>query len=438
MIGPLDKHLRKWLLTVAMAARNRIQAAVAALESAGEEQSAKAGPEFATAAAKKARPGGPPDHWVQLVARHAPELLQSGPPDVFGQLSLPVPETDAGLDGSPPEDIRELKYDSGARAQEDQSRAPKEHDDQGSKRQTPAQDQPGAAGDNNAMAGVDATSPEQPRDVPAARGSVADRLRPVRADRPSVSPASEEKTMHRRTLGRKQDARSVAAKGAGNESHEAESPDKRKVAARRFQSTSGQIENLQAGVREQINILASAPSARRGEPGYPESPEYGADSQLDNRMPLHRKAEQEVGFDTRPESGKDSRGLASAQDTEVRITVSQTPGSSDDVGPVSEVRVSSRQHSAHSPRDTEKIDGKAAQQAELSWPSLPGETDSEDVRDSHLTATWPDLPAKRLAGATPASSQMEYYRAAAGSRNMERLRRLDEEQKGKQWNELHF
>lgn len=444
MIAPLGKHLRKWLLGLALAARNRVQAVVAALESAEKEQSVKAGPEIASGAAKKARPGGPPDHWVQLVARHAPELLQSGPPELVRRPPSAVSDSDAGLDGSPPEDIRELKSDSRALAQEDQSRsfalsrAPKEYDDQGRKRQSRAQDHPGQAGANNGMAGVDATSPDQPRDVSAVRGPVAARLGPVRADRPSVSPASEEKTMHRRTSGREQDGRSVPPQGAGNGSHEAKSPDKHTVAARRFQSTSRQIENLQAGVRRQKDILATEPSARRGEPGYPKSPEYGADSQVDTRMPLHRKMEQEVGSDSQSESGKASRGMASAQDTQVKITASQIPGSGYDVGPVSEVRVSNGQRSAYSPRDTEKVDGKVAPPAELSWPSLPGETDFEDVRDSRLAATWPDLPEKPSAEVLSSSNQLEFHPTEAASRNIERLRRLDEEQKGIPWSESHF
>ncbi len=96
MIAQVGKHLRKWLLGLAVAVRNQAQAVVAKMESAEAEAAEGADREAAPGALKTARSGEPPAHWVQLVERHAPELLLPGPPDTVPRAFTPVFETDAG------------------------------------------------------------------------------------------------------------------------------------------------------------------------------------------------------------------------------------------------------------------------------------------------------------------------------------------------------
>ena len=100
MIAQVGKHLRKWLLGMALAVRNQAQAVVAKMESIEAEKSIGAERKIAPGAAKTARSGEPPAHWLQLVKRHAPELLQPGPPYASRPASAQVFETDAGRDES--------------------------------------------------------------------------------------------------------------------------------------------------------------------------------------------------------------------------------------------------------------------------------------------------------------------------------------------------
>ena len=434
MIVPLGKHLRKWLLSVAVAARNRVQTVVAALEYAQEEE---AGPEIAPGGAKKAPPGGPPDHWLQLVERHAPELLQSGLPEVVSRSPSPVPDRGAGVDRSDPEDARELKPDRVASAKADQSRlfassrAPQEYDRPNRKQKAPAQVHPGQAGDNNAIAGRDATSPDHIRGGAAILDPAAIRPGPVR-------PAGEEKTMHRPTLDRERYDSFIQAEGSETKSRAAEGSNKRSVVSRGFKSTGDQIENQRAGAGEAKSIKAPEPTAGRVEPIFPTEPERSTGSTGDARMAAPEKIKQDAGIGTPPGPGGSSRKMASAPNTGGQASASQSPVGQESVRPVSDARITSGQHHAYRRQEGEKDPEKALPPAAPPWPGLPGEEESEDIRDSDLTAAWPDLPEKQSAEVTSPSNQMESYRTTAGSRDMERLRRLDEEQKGRSWNASHF
>ena len=117
MIAPFRRHLRKWLLGVAVAARNGVQTIVARLESTEENKTAEAGFETAPRGAETAHPGGPPDHWVRLVRRHAPELLQPGPPRAVSRMPSPASEVDDGMTDSFPENNPVLE--SGRSLQDD-------------------------------------------------------------------------------------------------------------------------------------------------------------------------------------------------------------------------------------------------------------------------------------------------------------------------------
>jgi len=448
MIVPLGKNLRKWLLGLAVAARNRVQTIVARLESNEEEQTEAAGREIAPGDAKTARPGGPPEHWVQLVKRHAPELLQPGSPDVVSRGRSAVFENDAGMDGSAPQDIRELKSDSATlddgdvSIQEDLSslppRTPKAYDEPDSKRQVPAQDTKRQADGDDRIAGVDTTSPEQTRDEAATHAPKAARPWPARVDRPSVSPAGEEKTMHRRTSDRQRDERSVPAEGPRSGSREAKIPDPGTVAAHRSQSTNGPIENARAGAKDRKIIPASEQSGRQDDHGYPKEPEHEADSLVDTLRPVHREISPATGSDTQAGMGESFKELGSSPGTGVKAPPSQTKSSGNDFRQVNEVRIVNDQGTTYPPGDREKVAEKISTPAELSWPSLPGEKDSEDVRDPHLAATWPSLSAERPSEVTLPANQMELHPTEAETRNIERLRRLDEEQKGRPWSASHF
>ena len=417
MIAPFGKHLRKWLLAVAVAVRNRVQAIVAGLESAEEEQT------------KTARAGGPPDHWVQLVERHAPELLQPGPLSVAARTRSSVFEDDAELDASAPEDIRDLKPTSGALddsdapTQEDLSfssplpQAPKEDDLLVSKRQTPTQVARRQPGDTFRSTGVAATPPKHHRDDVA-----------LYAEEPA--PACEEKRTSTKTLSRKRDEKPAPLQDQTDKIREAETANSRPSAERLSQTPNGLIEKTRAGDEDTKNIPVVEQSARHGEQVHRDKPEYEAGSQPDTHRPVQRELKQKGGNETLTELDEASKGMASAQDTRDIMSAPQIPVSKESAGPVKEARIINGQRTAYPPQDREKVTKKTLPPTELSWPSLPGENDAEDIRDAHLTATWPGLPEDRAPGVGPPSPQLGPHPTEAESRKSEHLQRLEEEQKG--------
>lgn len=441
MIVPLGNNLRKWLLALAVAARHGVQSVVAALESVQEKE---VGPEIAPGGSKKAIPGGPPDHWVQLVERHAPELLQSGPPKVVSRSPSPLPDRAAGLDRSDPEDARELKPDRVLSAKGDQSRflasprAPQEYDRLNRKQESPAQVHPGQAGDNNRTAGAGAKSSNHIRDDAATLDPAAARPGSARSGRSSAWPEGGEKTMHRPALDREKADSFFPAREPDSKSRAAESSNNNTMVSRGFPSTGVQVENQLAGTGEPKSIKAPRPTVRRIEPIYPKESGSSEDSAVDARMPTPEKIEQEAGLGTPPGPVRFSRETASVPNTGGQSSASLIPAGKESVMPVSDARITSGQHHADVRRAGEKDIEKIMPQPEHRWPGLPGEEESEDVRGADLPADWPDLPEKQSAEATSLSSQKELYRTTAGSRDMGRLRRLDEEQRGRSWSESHF
>jgi hypothetical protein len=449
MIVPFGKHLRTWFLGLAVAARNRTQAIVDGLASVEEAQTKKAEREIATGGAKTARPGGPPDHWVQLVRRHAPELLQATPPDVVTRTRSAVFENDAGVDGSAPQDIRDLRSDSGAPGNGDvptdgdllysssPPRAPQAYDDPGGRRQTPAQDDKRQAGEDYRIAGVDSASGGHFRDGAAPPAAAAARPGPVKAGRLAGSPAGNEKKMPGRTSDRVRDEKSVPVEGPKTGTRQAQIPDSRPAAARRFQSTGGSIENARAGEKDRKNIPASEQSGRRGEQSYRRAPEHEAKFPVDTRKPVDREIKRDTGYDTRAEPGDSFKELGSSPGTGVEAPAALIKSSRDDPAHVTEVRIINDQRAASRPHPIQEVAEHTSPPPELSWPSLPGEKDSEDAGDSHLTATWPRLSEERSAEVTSSSNQVEPHPSEETSHNIDRLRRLDEEQKGRPWSASH-
>jgi hypothetical protein len=444
MIAPLGKHLRKWLLGVAVAAGHQIQAVVAALASAEGDPTGEAGPETATGGAKRARTGGPPDHWVQLVARHAPELLQTGTSEVLDWSPSPISGSETGLEGQPREDNQGQKFGSPPPVQGEQSpsfellRAPEEYDNAGNERKTPALGHPDQAGDHRTINGIDAASSGHIRDGAATHDPEATRTGSVRLGQPAVSLSGANKAVHRRAPGRDRHNSFFEVREPTAVFRDAERPDKDAVGDRSSQSSHDPIENQRAGLRESKISKATEPTARRVEPGFSKKPRRSADSAGVARMLTPVEIKRAVDDGIRPGPDGMSQAVTSAQDTAGMMSTQQRPAGKDSAGPANAARIINGRRSVDQRPQMEKETGGTLPPTDLSWPSLPGEKETEDAGDARLTAAWPDLPAQRLAEAKPLSNQMDSYPAATGSRDIERLRRLDEEQKGRSWNASHF
>ena len=443
MIAPFRRHLRKWLLGVAVAARNGVQTIVARLESTEENKTAEAGFETAPRGAETAHPGGPPDHWVRLVRRHAPELLQPGPPRAVSRMPSPASEVDDGMTDSFPENHPVLE--SGRSLQDDGDtpigggptrsyaahRVPESPQDPAIRRQAHGQvgQEPGSDGFKIARAG--ATSRGQSRgEVPTENPRQA-----VGLEQLSSAPEKEGRMVFPRTAGHQRHEEPVPGANPETRSRQAESTG----ATNRLRSTDGQIKRARKDERRQEDIgalqaPASEPPDRQGEPGDPKLFTHNAGLAIGTRTAFHGNINQKAGEDTQQEAGETSRGMAIPQGAGGRMFTPQFRVSTDIEGPVHDARIISDRQIAYSQAESDKRPGPT----ELSWPSLPGEKDSEDIRDAHLNSTWPVLPEERGAVAGPASDRLNQDPVEADARTRERIRRLDEEQKGKKWSELHF
>jgi hypothetical protein len=298
-------------------------------------------------------------------------------------------------------------------------RTPKEYEGPGRKQQSPDQDEQGQAGDDFRIAGAAATALEHTRQEAATRVTGASRSGSDRTGRPSVSPAGADSTFHRRISGRKPDKKSVPAEG-------------------RSQSTSGQIENARTGAWERKNILATEQTGRWVPQDYPKTSEHEAGFRVNTRMPVLRELNQEAGYNTQPGPGGATKGMASSPGKGGKTPASQIKSGGENFRPMEEIGIVNGRRTASWPQDRENVAEKTSPPSELSWPSLPGEKDSDDVRDPHLWATWPVLPAEHPAEVTSSSNQVTPHPTETEPRDIDRLRRLDEEQKGRPWSESHF
>jgi len=304
--------------------------------------------------------------------------------------------------------------------------------------QLPAPDTKKQAGNDYRIAGADAAFPEHPRDSAAPLAPVAARVAPVEAGRSAGSPAGEETALPRQASARVREERSVPAEGPQSGLREAKIPETGTDAAPRADLTNGQIEYARAGGKDRKIMPASEQTGRRGELGYPKTPAHGADFLVDAPGPVQRKIKQAAGYDARTKPGESSRGLASSVGAGFKPHAAPTTSSEDDFRQVNDVGTITDQGTTSGPHAIDIVAEKISPPAKLSWPSLPGEKESNDVRNAHLTATWPSLPEEPWAEAASVSGQVEPHPTEAETRDIERLRRLAEEQKGRPWNASHF
>jgi hypothetical protein len=179
-------------------------------------------------------------------------------------------------------------------------------------------------------------------------------------------------------------------------------------------------------------------SDRRVEQVYLKMSDRRAGSQGDTGPTVHRPLDEVTGHAPQPGPGGSLKESGSSPDSGAWPPGSQTKSIGNDPGQVDEVPIIFVRRSTELPQDEEKAEEKISPAAEFCWPSLPGEEVSEDVRDAHLAATWPSLSAERPSEVTLPANQMELHPTEAETRNIERLRRLDEEQKGRPWSASHL
>jgi len=446
MIAQVGKHLRQWLLELALAVRNQAQAVIAKMESVEAEQAKGADREAAPGVAKAARPGQPPAHWVKLVKRHAPELLHPGPPYSAPRASSQVFETDTGWDESGGASTQDPPSAGGvldagaAQNHEDPAfafklpRLSRKHDDPPGRRPPP--DEIRKSRDSGRPP---ETAAKRPRVDAAPQALEYAPPGSINVHRVAASSADAENTTAGRLLSPQPKAGSVDPGAPGPETRRAETPVARASAA-------GHIAKSRPGKRESQNIRPDGgenfqPPRRTGKDvgsfGRPaENRQAGFQTIAGTPAAAVLKPERAYEKDAWPKEF--SKGRPSLSNSELKISVPPVNRRGDDPRPVKEVRLIDSRRPGRPAEQRVNGGEKRSRPPEFHWPSLPGEQASEDSGDPNLSASWPSLPEAPSAAAESRRHQTETLPPPAGSRNRERLRRLEEEQRGTSWSASHF
>jgi len=456
MIALFDKYLRKWLLGLAVTVRNRAQAVIAKMASGAAAQGSGADRIAAPDAAQPARAGAPPAHWVRLVKRHAPELLQPGPPDAFPQESGSVPESPAGTGDLAAVDIRvPPPADSPLKAGDAQTHAAptpalnlprplKDHDNPGRLRLKPdgKKQSSGSGGPPEA-----AVMPAKSRRVDAPQAAPRTTQAGFAAARRfQSSPAAARQSPAGQFLRTQRNEMPVDLWPPNAGTREAEARAARAPAAHRLPQAAGPIATPRAAGMERKNIQADAAEKLR-----PVKQSGGRDEQFERQadgrqgdfstaasMPAQRSALPEAVHQSRPRPREQVHELKSAPDCEPAASGVQAKRTGDDFAQTPKIGRVNERAKARPPQDDLKIEAIRSRSPEFRWPGLPGEKKDPAAEAFDLNPVWPDLPEEQPAAAAAFGEEMQPYSAPDQPRSIERLQRLDEEQKGISWSASRF
>ncbi len=448
MITRLGKHVRRWLHGLALAVRNRAEVAASQLASVEEKKAREVENKVRSGTGKMERIDGPPEHWVMLVKRHAPELLQPAASYAVPHAASQIFDDHAATDAFREADIQKLKVDNeaseNAHGRTDRFfplKSPRLSEE--SDALTISDDERLGVGLSQFSA-VGAKTPghfrygEERLRSPAIQPGFVD-LRPVSALSSEteknkrmlpLTPDRNDETAHPRTSSAKQQKAetpyakiSFATFSLPDVDHLVNTR-KSKTHEKKFPPDSGEnlsSERRTAGPRVKLHLQTDDLSSRSN-----------------MRMPVFREFKQQNAHETNPGSDGSSKSpeispVISVQSLTPQIQKSGNEYRHPEQGPMNDGR-----HQFHSLEKGKAIKDKRSRPAELRWPGLPDENSSEDVADAHFSAVWPGLPEEQSIGMRSVLQQMETCLSETELRAVERLQRLDEEQKGMPWNVLHF
>lgn len=433
------------MFLAAVAARDRIQNVIDALDFVNEgQQKVQSGSKSGHSAAKTVRPGGPPDHWVELVARHAPELLQRGPRHVINR--QPASNPDRGIVGHDRslEGTGRRLSDRLLPTQEFQSPLP-ESDRVPRRFGRPAYEPPAAArshADNaaaDAVVGIDKTAADNSRDGGTIFKSNAvvrsgSAKRPVTAELPPDEPVSRQGetsgSQHR------EDAVTAGSPAAGYGGED--NPDKTAVAADGLESNRDTAKKHLTDLTRARIPGAVTPAGTSYEAGYQRKSERHEKAPDAARVPNAGEVKRAANDGIQAGRVGASQQRVSAPEAVAGISALRTGTGRASVGQVAAARETGRRRRDRETRPMEELPLSAGPPEDPRWPALPGEEETADAGDYSHPAIWPGLPASGSDRAAAPDGQAQSYPAGGRIRSEERLRRIDEEQKGKSWSASHF
>jgi hypothetical protein len=159
---------------------------------------------------------------------------------------------------------------------------------------------------------------------------------------------------------------------------------------------------------------------------------------IDTRVPDQGFVLSETAYQSSPQPRESVNELPPSLDPEAATSATQVKRMGDVLRQALKIGLANEQPRAHPSEDDLKVEANGSRPPELLWPSLPGEKNAEGAEDPQFTATWPSLPGEQAAAAAAFGHQMETHPLEVKPGTLERLRRLDEEQKGMLWSASRF
>ncbi len=432
MITLIRKYARKWLIAIALAARNLAEATASRLISSDQRETGERQEKNRTKNLPTNHFGGPPEHWIRLVKQHAPELLNPsplyrasqeesqiferniGPDDEYGETDTPEPELEKKevenfhVPGNGPFQVN-VSHPSQESASPSTSNIKKTEND------------------SIQSAENDLKFPEHFQH----RKSTVPLKSKYRPGSKSVlqtlpSPKEAKKKSIREPLRLHGKGPLMHLRSPRPASSDEENGLTRKISSKKIQQESKSKFSSDNQTGKQF--IQSEPHSK--------NPQISSGS--NTKFLIFRQVKRQPTSKTiSGRTGLLKTSKFSPTDETRFLTSKNEQKESDPISP-EQVMISNWKKIDQPFEKKEALKEKISRPTELNWPALPGENDSHDDAPDNPDAVWPSLPEESSIGLRSLLDQMEIRLSETESRGTEHLRRLDEEQKGIPWNELHL
>ncbi len=447
MMAKITRHFRKWLIGMVLAARNQAEALASRLASVEEKTAKKEIPK------DKLKPftiKGPPDHWIELVKQNAPELLHPAPPYFSPHTVSKVSEDYASENASGETDTQGLSKDNetfgNARKRDVHLFST------GSSQRSKQLQSSSATGDNRAadinIQLTDTTNmpAKDYRNADPPLSSATNQTRPLKERRLTFFLPDMEKKNRLQPSGLEQVEESPFTKRMSSEQRQSENPIAQVSSEHIAVPEDDHAENKlfisryekQSRPDSGQKFLSDGPFIRQGLHPGPQTDAFRISPGSDTRIQDSRQNKGKSGHDLKPQPVQTSNLSETNSALESQsLTQKNKKNGNDFMYP----ERGTRTDELHRRQPIEKgpaIEENQCRPAKLQWPDLAEEKGFGNHTDVAFSTVWPSLPEEKSINMESGLQQMEIRLSEMEPRTIERLKRIDEEQKGKSWNASHF
>lgn len=448
MIGLFSKRFRKWLLRMALAVQKGSGAIVSRLSSVEKTKTKEDEKKIPPGTIKTARFQGPPDHWIHLVKRHAPELLQPAAPHVVAPSASQLFKEHSDTGGVGADTKQSFRSDEayenacGFSDKVSPLKSPRFFE------KYDALSTVGVKKTDSDFSRFSKAGLKYPTGFPP--GSQSPPPEPSQSAfnkgvRFSDAPPNKEKKDGLQLLKFENINESTNFRKTAATQRKSEAPVARISFATFSLSDTGQVENPGSGRADGKN---ARPDIKKNFLSPIRNVRYWIQEHLQGENPqIHFPSDTERfafrAVKNQTAYGKNSRqtGLFKPsgvlETATVQLMLSQIKKKINESISTEQEPVKDIGHQFYRNGKSKTIEDMRTRSPELQWPRLPEEDGFENIPDASCPDTWPSLPEEEPLSRKLVLQLKQKRLLKPDLRQIERLRRLDEEQKGRVWNALH-